>query len=430
MSIDSCPVDEEGNSIFDYLPICSLPERVISRYRNLQGAFGSDKRWNLDNDERNTTVHIKFMSYPSTKWMKQIGSNKFALKNIVQTVSCLTRKMNITSFKCGAKSNCFIDYFNIKYANLCSTGTPRDVLNAITTIINTRLSKYSSLNFIWHDPDEDSPAGIRVGFDIDEGDYSAVGTDALFVEDLNEKTMNLSSFNPSIIIHEFCHAIGMYHEHQSKIFNAYKPYRIYSEDQQKQDQAQLSCLTNAMKGGCIALAYAKKSLADLKSNFLNHNDHRNEEVYQYDPNSIMLYPLPGCLFTDGVGTTLNARMSEEDINTIFSMYPVGGFTTEDCNLEDNSKCLPGSYAASTNLIHPSIVMNIEGGDDILLQNNECILPINTNSTSYNDSVYDNPTHGYYGPNYTLTKFNQSSILIIVIIIIVLLICALLYFSKF
>ena len=55
---------------------------------------------------------------------------------------------------------------------------------------------------------------IRIGFNEDEGAWSYVGTDCAEIP-LNELTMNLGFIDRATVLHEFGHALGLIHEHQS-----------------------------------------------------------------------------------------------------------------------------------------------------------------------------------------------------------------------
>ena len=55
---------------------------------------------------------------------------------------------------------------------------------------------------------------IRIGFHEDDGAWSYVGTDCASIP-LNELTMNLGFIDRATVLHEFGHAIGLIHEHQS-----------------------------------------------------------------------------------------------------------------------------------------------------------------------------------------------------------------------
>ena len=52
---------------------------------------------------------------------------------------------------------------------------------------------------------------IRVGFDSNDGAWSYIGTDCA----MKWKTMNLGFIDQGTVLHEFGHALGLIHEHQS-----------------------------------------------------------------------------------------------------------------------------------------------------------------------------------------------------------------------
>ena len=69
---------------------------------------------------------------------------------------------------------------------------------------------------------------IRIGFHENDGAWSYVGTDCAEIP-LDELTMNLGFIDRATVLHEFGHAIGLIHEHQSPAqggFNWNKPVVI------------------------------------------------------------------------------------------------------------------------------------------------------------------------------------------------------------
>ena len=72
-------------------------------------------------------------------------------------------------------------------------------------------SKYSAIQF--HKIDTPIGSDIRVNF-TEQGSWSYIGTDAANIP-LESFTMNLGFVDRATVIHEFGHALGLIHEHQS-----------------------------------------------------------------------------------------------------------------------------------------------------------------------------------------------------------------------
>jgi len=72
-------------------------------------------------------------------------------------------------------------------------------------------SKHCAIQF--HKVDTPFGSDIRVNF-TDQGSWSYIGTDATSIP-LESFTMNLGFIDKATVIHEFGHALGLIHEHQS-----------------------------------------------------------------------------------------------------------------------------------------------------------------------------------------------------------------------
>jgi hypothetical protein len=156
------------------------------------------------------------------------------------------------------------------------------------------------------------PAEVRISFSADPGSWSPVGTDALNSTyfPIHLPTMNYGWLEDgtddgeykSVVLHEFGHALGAIHEHQSPganlEWNTDEVYRVFSGP----------------------------------PNFWSHEDidHNILERYSgtqmnwtpgFDEKSIMLYAFPGSLFKNGKGTAENAGLSENDKEFMGKMYP-------------------------------------------------------------------------------------------------------------
>lgn len=156
------------------------------------------------------------------------------------------------------------------------------------------------------------PAEVRISFYADDGSWSAVGRDALNTSyfPLHQPTMNFGwvrdDSDPvedrAVVLHEFGHALGCIHEHQSPTFDrkwnrkavlAYfkGPPNYWDEDQ-------------------------------IESNVLAKYSPKGIKATVFDPKSIMLYSFDGQLFIDGAGpTNENSQLSAMDRQMIRRMYP-------------------------------------------------------------------------------------------------------------
>lgn len=156
------------------------------------------------------------------------------------------------------------------------------------------------------------PAEIRISFYADDGSWSAVGRDALNrgYFPAHQPTMNYGWLRDGtddaeysrVVLHEFGHALGCIHEHQSPKFT------------RKWDTAAV------MKYFQGPPNYW--SPADIKYNVLQKYSPAGISATRFDPKSIMLYEFDASLFADGLGpTNTNSALSAVDIKMITSMYP-------------------------------------------------------------------------------------------------------------
>jgi hypothetical protein len=155
-------------------------------------------------------------------------------------------------------------------------------------------------------------AEIRISFHADSGSWSAVGRDALNSRyfPLHQPTMNYGWLRDStdddeysrVVLHEFGHAIGCVHEHQSPKFT-----RKWNEKAVKRYfQGPPNFWTED----------------DIQHNVLSKYSSSGVSASEFDPQSIMLYHFDGALFADGRGpTNSNTRLSQRDITMIKGMYP-------------------------------------------------------------------------------------------------------------
>jgi hypothetical protein len=153
-------------------------------------------------------------------------------------------------------------------------------------------------------------AQIRISFVADPGSWSAVGQDCLVTSYFpkDQPTMNFGWLQDDtedkeyerVVVHEFGHALGCIHEHQSPT------------EHLKWDRA---AVYNAFSGPPNSW-----SKAEIDQNILEKYSPEGLSGTRFDKHSIMLYQFDKSLFTDHVGTPLNTHLSKQDEQMIGEMY--------------------------------------------------------------------------------------------------------------
>ena len=155
-------------------------------------------------------------------------------------------------------------------------------------------------------------AEVRISFFADAGSWSAVGRDCLNTAyfPVTQPTMNFGWLRDAtddteyhrVVTHEFGHALGCTHEHESPKFT--RKWNVPAVMKYFQGPPNYW------------------SAADIKSNVLHKYSAKGISATQYDPNSIMLYAFDAALFSDGLGATNeNTNVSTMDKQMIKKMYP-------------------------------------------------------------------------------------------------------------
>jgi Astacin (Peptidase family M12A) len=170
---------------------------------------------------------------------------------------------------------------------------------------------------------------IRIAFDTNSGSWSYLGTDNLGIPS-NEPTMNYGWLTPDsddteyerVVCHEFGHALGCIHEHQnpngSIPWDREKAYLYYMHSQGwTREQVDVN----------IFQTYSRTST--------NASD--------FDPHSIMLYPIDDALTIGTYSTTRNTRLSELDKIFIATQYPRAAASVPSIVL--NGPSTPGAIGA-------------------------------------------------------------------------------------
>jgi hypothetical protein len=154
------------------------------------------------------------------------------------------------------------------------------------------------------------PAEIRVTF-APGGSWSYLGTENLQIPS-DKPTMNFGWFNDttpdeefsSTVLHEFGHALGCVHEHQSPAANIpWNKPAVYDYYAREYDW----------------------SRADVDHNLFARHSASQTQFTVFDPKSIMLYAIPASLTTNGFSTGWNYVLSDTDKAFVRASYPKACF---------------------------------------------------------------------------------------------------------
>ncbi|MBY0064466.1 M12 family metallopeptidase, partial [Priestia aryabhattai] len=155
--------------------------------------------------------------------------------------------------------------------------------------------KYADIHF---DFGEHEDAVIRISFK-EKGSWSYIGTDCLGI-DKNKATMNYGWFDTNTsdteysrtVLHEFGHALGFAHEHQSPVgsipWDKEKVYEYYAQPPNNWDREKVN------------------------QNIFEKYSITNSNFSEFDVKSIMLYAIPKDLTEGGFETDWNTELSETD----------------------------------------------------------------------------------------------------------------------
>src|SRR5262249_25408881 len=154
---------------------------------------------------------------------------------------------------------------------------------------------------------ESGTAEIRIGFDPAMGSSSYVGTDSLAVP-MALPTMNFGWLSPessaetysSAVLHEFGHALGMIHEHQSP------PAHIRWDEPRWIEDAWETM-------GWSEQTVKEQICEPAKENETNFS--------AFDPTSIMMYSFPKEWTLNGFSAPWNTKLSDQDKAFMSKQYP-------------------------------------------------------------------------------------------------------------
>ena len=254
----------------------SISEQSNSKhhFKKLSAAFVTQKMWPKD-----TTIKISFNASPNT------------IKNVDWTPMSVLEGMRNNN-----GSPVILDPIEKEIRKLSP-------FEAVKKIVRERIQPLVGLKFVF------VPQGgnIRVSFNPHGGSYSLVGTDCLKSKD--KSTMNLGWLDAGTIMHEFCHVLGMIHEHQNPKGKPipWDDSAVYQWAKQTQGWDQNTAYHNIIERYNVDQLNASK----------------------FDPKSVMLYFFPPQLTTNHQGTNNNHRISPEDAIYISEIYPGGQLSPEE-----------------------------------------------------------------------------------------------------
>ena len=176
----------------------------------------------------------------------------------------------------------------------------KDVVSCIIKIVKERIEPITNLEFIFNSPYFTDKSDIRISFIHSKGTYSNIGTNCSNISQ-DEETMNFSWFDVKTVLHEFGHAIGLAHEHQTPYNNPI----IWNEP--------------------VLYEWAKKTQnwdpSEVRQQIIIPLNKSLVIGTPFDPYSIMLYFYPKEVIIGGVGTPQNMRLSPIDVLYINYLYP-------------------------------------------------------------------------------------------------------------
>ena len=250
--------------------------------KRLRAAFLKSKIW-----PAHTTIKIGFMSEPADDLPRT-------------DVDIMEKKVDSDG------NSLTIDPLQRAVSNL-------PIKDAIIKTITERLQPIINLKLMFYDENNElinpNVADIRIDFDDNGGAWSLLGTEALTVKNKREPTMNFGWFDVPTTLHEFCHALGMIHEHQNPkgktILWDKERVREWAKTTQGWDQE------------------------TTDSNIIERYKLDEINGSTFDSKSIMLYFFPGNIVLDpetqqccGTGTNQNQMFSPYDVLYLNYNYPL------------------------------------------------------------------------------------------------------------
>ena len=190
-----------------------------------------------------------------------------------------------------------VEFLDPLYATLQNKADP---FQLVKTVVQERFAPLVSLSFAFTTNIDESD--IRIVFGPQYGWSSIVGNTRFIPADQRrEPTMTYGWFDVATVIHEFCHALGMIHEHQNPMDNPIM-----------WNQEAVFCYYRVTQGWDIE---------KIKQNVIDAYTLDQTNGSKYDDRSIMIYPFPKNLsctlckpLNDADNSRCNSRMLPTTLN--------------------------------------------------------------------------------------------------------------------
>lgn len=185
-----------------------------------------------------------------------------------------------------------------------------DIKDAIVNIVHQRFGPIIGIPFEFVSDNFKETTDIRISFNVERGCSTVLGNKAKTIPQ-HEDTLNLSWYDVGTVLHEFGHAFGLHHEHQSPLVDIKwrlddsDPNSIYNYYSEKLDIADLKVVKQIVDKEII-----------IKKNPTGFT------YSEFDPQSVMLYFYPKKVTLDGKGSTQNQRLSPTDVLYLSNSYPL------------------------------------------------------------------------------------------------------------
>lgn len=188
--------------------------------------------------------------------------------------------------------------------------------------------RFANVTLDFSPPAEGRTPDIRISFE-QQGSWSYLGTDALGIRD-DLPTMNYGWLTPEVsdreyervVVHEFGHALGAIHEHQSPgatiPWDKEAVYRYYGGPPNNWTREQVDV------------------------NLFELYDRSITQFSQFDPKSIMLYAIPDELTLGNWEVGWNTTLSDTDKSFIATLYPREGEGNDLPHLTVDGEAIDGS----------------------------------------------------------------------------------------